>query len=68
VAKSRKKPRKRTLAQRVEAVLARAMSDYADYCEEERSLGGSRGYPKDIPAFDCARQSILRLLREVARG
>ena len=68
MAKSRKKRRKRTLAQRVEAVLASAMSDYADYCEEERSLGALRGYPKDIAVFDCARESILKLLLEARRG
>ena len=64
-----KKPRK-TLAQRVEDVLARAMHDYADYCEEERSLGGSYWvvFPREHSAFSRARRSILRILREVARG
>lgn len=64
------KRKKRTPAQRVEAVLARAMHDYADYCEEERALGGSYWvvFPRDHAAFLHARRSILRLLREVARG
>jgi len=64
-----KKPRK-TLAQRVEDTLARAMHDYAGYCEEERALGGSYWvvFPRDHSAFFRARRSILRLLKEVARG
>ena len=67
--KKSKKPRK-TITERVEDVLARAMHDYADYCAEERALGGSYWvvFPRDHAAFLHARRSILRLLREVARG
>ena len=64
------KRKKRTPAQRVEDVLERAMHDYADYCEDVRALGGSYlvVFPRDHAAFLQARRSILRLLREVARG
>ena len=60
-----KKPRK-TLAQRVEDTLARAMHDYADYRVENR--GYWTHFPREHLAFAQARRSILRLLREVARG
>lgn len=65
MAKSRKKPSK-TFAQRVEAVLARAMDDYAYYRVENRGYWSQ--FPREHLAFSRARRSILRLLREVARG
>jgi CO dehydrogenase/acetyl-CoA synthase beta subunit len=70
VAKSKPKKPRKTITERVEAVLARAMHDYADYCEGERALGGSYWvvFPREHSAFSRARRSILRLLREVARG
>ena len=70
MAKSKTKKPRKTLEQRVEDTLARAMRDYADYCEGVRALGGGYWmvFPREHSAFSRARRSILRLLREVARG
>lgn len=64
MAKSKPKKPRKTITERVEYVLARAMHDYADYRFENR---GWVQFPREHPAFSRARRSILRLLREVAR-
>lgn len=54
---------------RVEAVLERAMSEYAHYVQREIEVGGS--WPlnsRDHTAFWRARVALLRLLREARRG
>lgn len=64
--KKKLKKQRKTLAQRVENVLARAMHDYADYRVENRGYWAQ--FPREHQAFLQARRSIMRLLREVARG
>lgn len=66
MAKSKPKKPRKTLSQRVEVVLERAMHDYADYRVENRGYWAQ--FPREHSAFSRARRSILRLLREVARG
>lgn len=65
MAKSKPKKPRKTITERVEAVLARAMHDYADYRFENR---GWVQFPREHAAFLQARRSILRILREARRG
>lgn len=66
MAKSKPKKPRKTITERVEDVLARALHDYAYYRVE--NLGCWAQFPREHAAFLQARRSILRILREARRG
>lgn len=72
MAKSRKKPRERkTPAERLDAIVLRALAEYGKHCRECGWHGWLPVQPQNWLEYEHAQRAIrrvLRVLREVGRG
>ena len=68
VAESRKKPRRKTPAQKLNAIVLRALREYGRHCLACGQHGWMPFQARASQEYGYAQRAIRRVLREVARG